>query len=332
MENKKIVEMAFGSHLYGLDTPTSDKDFKGVILPTAKQILMQEAKFSLKESTGNPHEKNTVEDTDIEFISLQRFIDFACQGETFAIDMLHAPREKIIQSSTLWDIIVENRDKFYTKNMKAYVGYVRKQAAKYGVKGSRLAVLEEVIHIVKDLPDEIKNPAKDFNNYIPTRLLHVFSKLPKTEFSGIVVDKLHNGTENVFYEILGRKFQDKIKLNYFKEAIQKIYDEYGERAQQAKKNEGIDWKAISHALRAGYQAKYIYLEGGFEYPLKETAFLRAVKAGELDYINVVQPELELLVEEVMELADKSNYPEKVNRKFWNNLIEDVHHEIIIMAD
>jgi predicted nucleotidyltransferase len=36
-----IVEMRFGSHLYGTDTPESDLDLKGVYLPEARDILLR---------------------------------------------------------------------------------------------------------------------------------------------------------------------------------------------------------------------------------------------------------------------------------------------------
>jgi predicted nucleotidyltransferase len=36
-----VVEMRFGSHLYGTDTPDSDVDLKGVYLPEARDILLQ---------------------------------------------------------------------------------------------------------------------------------------------------------------------------------------------------------------------------------------------------------------------------------------------------
>ncbi|UQJ95200.1 hypothetical protein IANJMKHF_00294 [Klebsiella phage CPRSA] len=33
---KMIMETVFGSHLYGLETPTSDKDYKGIISSSSR--------------------------------------------------------------------------------------------------------------------------------------------------------------------------------------------------------------------------------------------------------------------------------------------------------
>ncbi len=120
-----VVTMLFGSHLYGLNTESSDTDYKGVVMPTKEQILLGAANFSTSKSTGNNNEKNSAEDTDTEVFSFQKFLKLAAAGETVAIDMLHAPQSAIIEGSDYWDWLIANKDQFYTKNMKAYIGYVR---------------------------------------------------------------------------------------------------------------------------------------------------------------------------------------------------------------
>ena len=133
-----IVKMVFGSHLYGTDTSASDKDYKGVFLPSKEDIFLGKIPKSVNLSTNLTHDKNTPDDVDTEIYSLHYFIKLACAGETIAMDMLHAPGEMILVHTAIWDEIVRNRKKFYTKNLRAFVGYARRQAAKYGIKGSRL--------------------------------------------------------------------------------------------------------------------------------------------------------------------------------------------------
>jgi len=147
--SNNVVKMIHGSHLYGLNTPLSDKDFKGVLLPTKKQILLGQANFTISESTGKENTKNTSDDIDTEMFSLQKFMEMAVKGETVIVDMLHAPDSALLETSNIWKQIVSKRDMFYTKNMKAYLGYVRKQAAKYGVRGSRIKALEEVMEVIE---------------------------------------------------------------------------------------------------------------------------------------------------------------------------------------
>lgn len=55
-----IVKMKFGSHLYGTNTEDSDVDYKGVFLPSKKEILLdgtityplRDAPFLLKVKSG----------------------------------------------------------------------------------------------------------------------------------------------------------------------------------------------------------------------------------------------------------------------------------------
>jgi hypothetical protein len=187
--------------------------------------------------------------------------------------------------------------------MKAYIGYVRKQAAKYGAKGSRLAEIERVL--------DIANAAND-NQTV--------GELTVTE-SDVVKWVLYK--DNYYLEVCGSKYQDNLKIPFLKRDLQKHFDKYGERTKLAKLNEGIDWKALSHALRAGYQARDIFTKGYFEYPLAESAILMDVKQGKLDF-NVVEPLLSDLVDEVTILANQSNFPDKVDREFWDDFIIESH--------
>jgi hypothetical protein len=315
--NQTVVDMVFGSHLYGLNHADSDEDFKGVLLPSAKQIIMQQADFHISKSTGPQDSKNGAGDIDSEYFSLNKFVRLACKGETVSIDMLHAPDDKINYTSEIWKELVSLRHMFYTKNMKAYIGYVRKQAAKYGVKGSRIAVLREAILAA----DEIVGPNAAASKWI---LGEIVSYLPLGEHAELIeVDG-----EQIFYQICGRKFQLSNSIGYVKQAMETILNSYGQRAKLAEKNEGIDWKAVSHALRAGYQARAIYSQGGFQYPLAETPFLMGVKMGRLDWNTEVQPVLDALVDEVDALAEVSDYPDTVDMKFWDNWLYQKHMAII----
>ena len=76
MMNNKIVDMVFGSHLYGTSSPSSDKDFKGVYVPTLDQMKLGRFPKSINENTKlNSSEKNTSEDTDTETYSLHYFLE-----------------------------------------------------------------------------------------------------------------------------------------------------------------------------------------------------------------------------------------------------------------
>ncbi|MGZ7230903.1 hypothetical protein ACXWOM_10615, partial [Streptococcus pyogenes] len=74
-------------------------------------------------------------------------------------------------------------------------------------------------------------------------------------------------------------FQTTITVAEMKYSLTKLWNEYGERARKAEANEGVDWKALSHALRGGLQLQEIYTTGDLVYPLKDAEFIKKVKAG-----------------------------------------------------
>lgn len=297
-----IVKMKFGSQLYGTDTPDSDIDYKGIFLPSKSEILLNKVPKSYNENTKKgSEEKNTSEDVDIEIYSLHYFIKLACEGQTVALDMLHAPFDMILTKSDIWDSIILNRKMFYTKNLKSFVGYARKQAAKYGIKGSRLNAAKEVIDFLKKYDPEIKLQA-------------IWNHLPIGEHLHFIEP---NPDDIPQYQVCGKIFQATSKINYVLPILERFYKQYGKRAQDAAKNKGIDWKAISHAIRAALQVKQLLLENNITFPLRKAKFLREVKLGKYDYITEIVPVLENLMDEVEELSKRSSLPNKVNRNYWD---------------
>ena len=305
--------MKFGSHLYGTVTEDSDLDFKGIFLPTEKQILLNHIPKCYSFTTKETNEaKNTKDDVDNEIYSLHYFLDLACSGQTVALDMLHAPPEVIIEETAIWRFIINERKRFYTKNLNAFVGYARKQAAKYGIKGSRLNETKTVINYLDKFDSDWK-------------MLEIWDSLPLGEHIKFAQNPVTNQIE---YEVCGRKVQSTATVGYCKEVFTKYYNNYGERAKKAARNEGIDWKAVSHALRAAYQTRQILTEGTITFPLKEADYLIKVKKGKLHYLKEVAPNLEVLMTEIEELSVASQLPEKTNRKYWDDfLIKVLRNEL-----
>lgn len=309
MRKPNVVNMKFGSHLYGLNTPTSDVDYKGIFMPTLEELLLNSFPKTIVTSTGPEHAKNGANDVDTEVVSLPQFIKHAIQGETYVIDMLHCTRPEF--ATPVWDELVDNRTKFYSKNLKAFVGYVKQQAAKYGVKGSRLADIKQAIDSLATLDQNLTlGEVKDqvyFGEYAEWK----------------VKPNPSVGHDNEFYMVNAKMYQSTNTVLYTIERLQQMYDGYGHRAKLAEQNEGVDWKAMSHALRAGYQARDIYKDGDFSYPLKETEFLKQVKQGKLDFAQVGS-ELERLVAEIENLSENSNLPEHVDTEFWDKWLLRVY--------
>lgn len=310
-----LSEVVFGSHLYGLSTPLSDFDYKGVYLPHPYDKFTGDYRDTIKISTGSVNAKNQPGDIDREYISLYKFLSLATDGDTLAIDMLHADGSNVLYASPLWNALVLNRKKFYTKNLKALVGYCKHQAAKYGVKGSRIAALRLVIDAISKYKSE---------SYLYEATVDL---VPVAEASEYVNFTDCEKSGKTFLDVCGKKFENKAKIGYVLDSLQKQLNAAGERALLAEKNEGVDWKALSHALRVGYQALHIYKDGDFTYPLEETKIIYSVKKGLVDFSEVSKI-LEDLIAEVEVAANNSDYPEKIERTNWNSWLWQIYLEQI----
>ena len=299
-----VVEMVFGSHLYGTDTLESDRDYKGVVLPTREEVLLGKIPGTLSSSTGSGSRKNIKTDVDRDWYSLHYFIKLCLAGETCVLDMLHAPEDMLIQTSPIWDRIIEDRSLFYTKSLNALVGYARKQAAKYGIKGSRVNAMQAAIDALQGDPE--------------VRLVDIWDSLPDGEH----IHKL-NEEPYKFWQVIGKKFVERMKVGEVLRIVSENYEKYGARARDASENLNVDWKALSHAIRAAMEVIEIFEYGAITFPLKDAEYLRDVKQGKLDYEQEVAPALEALLDQCELLAASSDLPERVEQSFWDEFVCDI---------
>ena len=305
-----IVKMKFGSHLYGTNTETSDTDYKGVFLPTLEECLLGKIPKSYNLSTKKGDTKNSSEDIDTEIYSLHKFINLAVEGETVAIDMLHAPTNMLLYTSDIWQHITDNKYRFYSKNIRAFIGYALKQAAKYSCKGSRLSSAKDVLDFLKFLPED-------------SRLGEVWEKIPRDDNVFNTVDS-PQGIKQI--SVVSKIFQETSPIRVVLESLERFYENYGNRAKLAANNSNIDWKAISHALRAAYQVKSILVNKNIVFPLPQADFLKKVKSGTIDF-NIIAPILDREIDEVRELAEKSDLPEKADRRYWDDFIVNTYYKL-----
>ena len=294
--NRLITRIEFGSHLYGTNTPFSDRDFKSVYLPTAREILLQRVVNSTGHEVIRPEgEKNTPEDTDDEAYTLQRYLQLLAEGQTVAIDMLFAPNP--IHTTPLWQYIYRNRKRFLTNKSASFLGYCRTQANKYGIKGSRVSAAKVAMEFFEAALLECGSTAKVGETSIE---LIVVGK----EHMGIITKETTPGKEETYFECCNRMVGFKNTVKEAHSIYKRIYEEYGKRARLAEENEGIDWKALSHAVRVGNEALELLRTANVTFPLPNRKHILDIKLGKIPYKEVAT-EIEGLLEEV-ELATKTS--------------------------
>lgn len=335
MEQKNLImSCIFGSHLYGTSTPASDTDYKFVFIPNARDILRQRVQNSINTSRPKGEfEKNKSDDIDNEGFSLQKYLFLLAEGQTVALDMLFAPDSHILTPPHwIWTAIRKNKDKFLSKKAQSFVGYCRTQANKYGIRGSRFHAARKMVewfdlmiaqhgHTIRlgEVAGTLENPTVYLQKYIDeNQMLHTFiEEIPQKNRP---LPILHLNCCN-------RKTPFFNNLKDSRAIYQRVFDEYGSRALLAEKNEGIDWKALSHAVRVGSEALELYTTGEIVFPLVNAPHLLDIKLGNLPY-DVVAAEIEELLEKIEIEAVKSNLPEKPDTNFIDSFVEDVYLEAI----
>lgn len=270
----------FGSELFGTNTGKSDIDVRGVYLPSLQSLILGEQKQHLHFSTGSEHEKNSAGDIDIDLLSLGAWIlHLLPDGDTSALDLLFSPTNASCElyKSPRIDPVFANPLKFLDLSRnKAYAQYSLSQVRKYGIKGSRLGVLKAVCGWVDAnapkgrLKEHIKAILETCGNS-----QYCFAKELPDGTALVLCDKIHTGS---------------IKMQEFCQRVHNQMNLDGNRAREAMENRGLDFKAISHALRALDEMEELLLTGKIVFPLATRDKLRKIKNGEITW-----PELEKII-------------------------------------
>lgn len=327
----KILTIKFGSHLYGTDTPSSDLDYKAIYLPTAKEICLGTYKKTIQ--TYRPKaegERNTKDDVDTEILSLDRFITLLLEGQTMALDMLFAKTQNWVQVTSygqyIMDKIVVNRYNFLNKNVNAFVGYARQQAAKYGQKGFRIHAIRVTLEKLDKMGPFEKFDGLDQDSFTE------WVKSTGNEHIKIVYvdgpnDKEGKGCPLKHLNVAGKLYPFSAQVRYIKASLQKRMDEYGRRALMAERNEGIDWKALSHAVRVNSQAIELLRTAHITFPRPDRQLLLDIKQGKLPYKEVAEI-IEIGLEQLkLEMAN-SRLPEKPNYEWAENFVYEIYEGVI----
>lgn len=323
MTGKKIIFKAYhGSHLYGLNSENSDTDFKGIVIPSKEEIKNNSAPKTCYDDSVQKakNQKNTSVDTDSSYFTLKAFLRLCEEGQTVAFEMLFTPRNLWVESSPEWEFLVANRDKLIHKNMSSFFNLARKQAYKYSVKGERIEANKIMLTWASQFPE---NDRIEKNMESLDLLINQHSKLVDTEKRPLIhlVDCLGPKGENVLHlEVSNRKSPLTITFKHFKKGLEKVLAQYGHRALQANQMGGADFKALSHAVRVGYEAVELLDTHKLTFPIPQKEEVLAMKKGQYRF-DQIEAKIESLLLEIKEKERLTTLPEAMNKKFWDKWLK-----------
>lgn len=307
-----LAKLQVGSHLYGTNVEGSDVDLRSIYLPSLTDCMLDRIKHAYEVPEG--------EDTSV--FSLQHFCKLALEGQSIAIEMLsiplwvgsyqtndHRQNPMVVSSSPVWEALHKNRNRFYTKSMKSFLGYAKTQAGKYSARVDRLGEVEVILAYLNGV----------MGGLIP-KLSGVWDGLPQS-VNAVKTENLANKhADKRVYVVCGRELQATVHVDHAIDVITRIRDSYGERVRKAK--DGIvEWKSFAHAFRVALQAKELATTGDLVFPLKDAEWLRDVRLGKIDFhANSLDKRLDDLIAEVQGLMDASDLPDKPDVEWVEGLI------------
>lgn len=117
---KPLLLVIRGSHAYGTNIETSDTDYAGVFIQSQEDIFG----FNYKEQIND--DKN-----DTVIYEIKRFLQLLSSNNPTVLELLNTPEDCIIYKDPIFDLILDNRDKFITKVCaKSFGGYGKMQIQK----------------------------------------------------------------------------------------------------------------------------------------------------------------------------------------------------------
>jgi hypothetical protein len=291
----------FGSNLYGTQTPgKSDLDVRGIFLPSLESLALNKASRSLHYSTNDDGQKNSAEDVDIDLWSVQHWLlKLLPAGDTGALDVLFSPSHEactLFRNPLLDKVFAEPNRLIDTGNGSAYAEYSLGQARKYGIKGSRVGALKMVRNwLLEHVPD----------NKPDDRLRDHIDALAAECADGRYC-ALESVGEEKFLRLCGKFHGENIRMTEFIRRVENDMKRYGARAEEAMRNQRLDFKALSHALRALMQMEELLQTGRVNFPLASREELISVKLGKHTWTEL-EPMILSRLKGVDELRDNAPF-------------------------
>lgn len=293
VEKDLIFMTLAGSHMYGMNTPESDIDKRGVCVPP-KEVLLGFAKNFEQQDYSN-------EDTVV--YGLKKFMKLASDCNPNIIELLFVPEEVIITKTPLWERLCKRRKEFLSaKAFHTFTGYATGQLKRINTHRSWLLY-----------PPKHKPTRKEFGLDDTGRGVRELSK-------GVDVTEIN---EDVIKVIEKEKRYKSALLQWNQYKNWKKNHNPKRSALEAKY--GYDTKHASHLVRLLRMGKEILTTGDLTVRRPDAHELLEIRRGKWTYDELME-NIEPLKNELEKIYHNKEYviPHKVNREILSDLCAELH--------
>ena len=118
--SKPLYLVIRGSHAYGTNIETSDTDYSGIFIQSKEDIL------------GNKYIEQINDDkNDTVIYEIRRFLELLGTNNPTVLELLNTPEDCILYKDPIFDLVLNDREKFITKICaKSLGGYAKQQISK----------------------------------------------------------------------------------------------------------------------------------------------------------------------------------------------------------
>ena len=295
----RVFECITGSKLYGTDTPDSDLDTRGVIIPPMEVMIDPFMRFEVKD--GFDGEDRALYD-------LGKFMNLAADCNPNIVELLFVPDQLVLFKKDVWEKVVAHRHLFLSKNVKhRFLGYAI----------SQLEAIKRHRQWFIDPPDRE-----------PTRAEYGLEQTPSVSMAW-----LHSMKQTMNYQLLRPEFVEEIRKEEAYRDAHRKWENY--RMWQSKRNPkrrgteeeyGYDTKYASHLFRLLSEGRELLLTGKITFPLPNAEWLLAIKNGLYDYDDILA-----LAQDAESDFDRwyaeSPLPDKPDR----NALKSIYYDIVLRS-
>ena len=316
IEQNTILLCVAGSRMYNLHTPSSDWDFRGVMVRPAKSYASFQG-FEQKDKGWEDEEgiggifsqlgKDTV------IYDLRKFLTLTHQGQPNQIEYLFA--ENYLHLTDAGKYLISQRDKFLTSSIKfRFIGYAKSQIQRMETHrkwlldpptsppnraefGLDVMGRDEVNALCELLYDSIKHrveylePTEELRTLLFEKIDYkaLFKNYPIEEQTIPEVAKTLQLEENIIHRLQRSKqyYSELRKWDNYQQWLKKRNPERAKLEAQL----GYDSKPSLHCLRLLFQANHIleykHLPVNVDkFGETQATFLRDIKAGKVSYEKI----------------------------------------------
>ena len=318
--NKIILKIRAGSHLYGTNTPNSDKDYLGVYLNTKEELLGLQKSEELTQNIESKLEngRNTKDAVDCKFYELRKFCSLALKCNPTILEILFVNKENILEITPEGEELLKLKHKFLSKHLcNSFMGYAIAQERKAFTKSENIQQIESLYNLLKIYSKVIQSMT--MNKLIekdPSLGMEIRRRI--TKYKNEQNDDMFScGDLKFSMNVLVKKIMDSLKLRLDKASWRK----------DGMLQYGLDYKFLSHNVRLMHEGIELLTTKDLILPLQYRELIKAIKEGKMDNNGIIKF-MQTLKEKFRELEKNNDLPDKGDYKVINDFIINTYYNYL----